>query len=215
MTVRILIADDHELMREGLRTMLQKEPDFQIVGEAANGTEALQLTIDLEPDILVLDIAMPDINGIEVTEHLIEKGTSSRILALSMHSEKGFVSGMFAKGASGYILKDSALRELVKAIRTVVSGRRYLSPKLVEVVLDDISTPGEQADKSGTEVLTPREIEILKLIAEGNTSKEIAYSLDLSVRTVDAHRQQIMKKTGLNSIADLTKLAIREGLTKL
>ena len=209
------MVDDHELVRQGIRALLERHPGFEIIGEAGDGQSAVQLAIELEPDVVVLDIELPDIDGMEVTRQIVAKNSSAKILALSRHSERGIVSKTFACGALGYILKDSALEELIKAIETVVSEEKYLSPSLIDVVLDDHGAYIPSTREADISKLTPREREILKFIAEGYSSKEIAFTLNLSAKTVDAHRYQIMNKLDIHNIADLTRFAIREGLVDL
>ena len=215
MSTTILLVDDHRMMREGLRLILDQESDFQVVGEAADGRVALELSGTLQPDIVVMDIGMPDLNGIEATRKIREKCPRAQIVALSTYSDKRYVLGMLEAGASGYVLKSAAAEELVRAIQQVVRGEKYLSPDLTGTVVHEyvqrMLTPGTTSGQ----ILGPREREVLQLIAEGKTSKEIAAQLYISVKTVDMHRQNIMNKLELHSVAELTKYAIREGLTRL
>ena len=215
MSIRILVVDDHALVREGLTSLLKKQADFKVVGEAGDGVEAIQLAETLEPDIIVLDVGMPGMDGIETARRILKSCPGTHILALSMHGEQDFVTTMFAVGANGYILKDSAFKELVNAIRTVIDGQKYISPEMVEVVLESLGTGPPAAYTSKLERLTVRETEILTLIAEGYNSKEIGGKLNISAKTVDTHRQQVMKKLKLFNVADLTKFAIKERLIKL
>jgi len=215
MSVKILLVDDHELIRQGIRALLERHPGFEIIGEAGDGRSAVQQAIELKPDVIVLDIELPDIDGIEVTRQIVDNNSPAKILALSIHSERGIVSKTFACGALGYILKDSALEELIKAIETVVSEEKYLSPSLIDVVLNDHEANIPSTRKADTSKLTPRELEILKFIAEGYSSKEIAFTLNLSAKTVDAHRHTIMSKLDIHNIADLTRFAVRERLVDL
>lgn len=210
MSITIVLADDHEIVLEGLHSLLAAEEGFEVVGEAKRGVEALELVRKLQPDILVLDIGMPDLDGIEVAEQIRTENHPTKILALSMHSERDYVVEMFRAGARGYLLKESALIELLKAIKTVHEGKRYLSDELINIVVQDIPSQEESALSK----LTEREKEILQLILDGRSSKEIAFELNLSSKTVDGHRQHIMKKLKMENMIELTKFAIREGLIK-
>jgi DNA-binding NarL/FixJ family response regulator len=216
MTIRVLIADDHKIMLAGLRSLLEKQTDIEVVGEADNGRKAVQMAHEKKPDVVVMDVSMPDLNGIEATTQISESLPETRVIALSMHSDKRFVMGMLRAGASGYLLKDCASQELANAILQVATGKKYLSPEITGVVLGDIlqgGSPGEVA--TATSQLSPREREVLQLIAEGWSTKQAASHLYVSVKTIETHRRQIMKKLDLHSIADLTKYAIREGLTSI
>ena len=216
MSIRVLIADDHKIMLAGLRSLLEKQTDIEVVGEADNGRKAVQLAQEKKPDVVVMDVSMPDLNGIEATTQISESLPETRVIALSMHSDKRFVMGMLRAGASGYLLKDCASQELANAILQVAGGKKYLSPEITGVVLGDIlqgGSPGEVATVASQ--ISPREREVLQLIAEGWSTKQIASHLYVSVKTIETHRRQIMKKLDLHSIADLTKYAIREGLTSI
>jgi DNA-binding NarL/FixJ family response regulator len=197
MATRILLADDHKIMRDGLRVLLDKESGMDVIGEAETGQQAVRLVDELNPDVIVMDIGMPDLNGIEATRHITSGNQAVRILALSMHSDRRYVTEMLRAGACGYLLKDSAFNELALAIRTVMSGRTYLSPDIAGVVVDECRKPAGSQDESPFSILTEREREVLQQLAEGNTTKEIAGKLDL------------------HSVAELTKYAIREGITSL
>ncbi len=213
--LRILLADDHKIMREGLRHLLEKQEDMQIVAEAGDGRTAVRLVREHPPDLVVMDTVMPDLNGIEATRQIIADNPSVRIIALSMHSDRQFVIEMLKAGASGYMLKDCAFEELVNGIRSVMKDEIYLSPKISTVLLKEYMQ-GMSKDKTSVFLtLTNREREVLQLIAEGKTTKEIAFSLHVSVKTIETHRHQIMRKLKISSIAGLTKYAIREGLTSL
>jgi NarL family two-component system response regulator LiaR len=211
--IRIVIADDHQLIREGLRGLLDREPDMEVVGEAQDGRAALGLVADLSPEVVIMDVAMPDLNGIEATRKVIAAFPAIRVIALSMHSDKRFVAGMLKAGASGYLLKDCAFSELASAVRTVAAGKVYLSPGIAGLVAEEFA--GRFAPDRPALPLTDREREVLQLIAEGQATKRIAARLGLSVKTVETHRRQMMDKLGLHSVAELTKYAIREGLTSL
>jgi DNA-binding NarL/FixJ family response regulator len=215
MTIRIILADDHKIMREGLRALLEKQEDFEVAAEAENGLDAVQLAKKLRPHIVIMDIGMPGLNGIEATRQVTADVLTTKVIALSMHSDKRFVIEMLKAGVSAYLLKDSASEELVSAIRTVLAGKPYLSPQITDVVLKDYLSTLSKEEPSAFTLLTPREREVLQLIAEGRTTKQIATALFVSVKTVDTHRQQLMEKLDLRSVAELTKYAIREGLTSL
>jgi DNA-binding NarL/FixJ family response regulator len=214
-TIKVLLADDHKIVRDGLRTLLEKNSDIVVAGEAEDGREALQMAQKLLPDVVVMDIAMPDLNGIEATRQILADRSAVRIVALSMHSDKRFVSEMLKAGASGYLLKDCAFEELITAIRTVMKGKIYLSPEIAGVVIGDYIKKDAKADSSVFSLLSDREREVLQLMAEGKTTKEVASYLHVSVKTVETHRTNIMTKLDIHSIAELTKYAIREGLTSL
>ncbi len=215
MKIKILLADDHKIVRDGLRALIEKFPDMQVVAEAADGRTAVRLAKELIPDIAIMDISMPDLNGIEAARQISAEAPHVKILTLSMHSDARYVKNLFTAGASGYLLKECAFDELVNAIRTVMGNQVYLSPRVTHVVLSEYLSKQPIAEASVFSVLTAREREVLQLMAEGKTTKEIAYSLGLSVKTVEAHRQKIMEKSNIHSIAELTKYAIREGLTSL
>ena len=215
MSVRVLLADDHRIVREGLRALLEKEPDMEVVAEADNGRTAVELAREVKPDVILMDLTMPQLNGIEATRKVLAGDKGIKVLALSMHSDKRFVIGVLGAGASGYLLKDCALEELIRAIRTVVADQTYLSPGIAGVVVEDYIQHLPSTDSSTMSALTAREREVLQLIAEGRALKEIAFTLNLSVKTIETHRKQIMKRLGIHSEAELTKYAIREGLTSL
>jgi DNA-binding NarL/FixJ family response regulator len=217
MSIRVLIADDHKIMLAGLRSLLEKQTDIEVVGEADNGRKAVQMAQEKKPDVIVMDVSMPDLNGIEATKQIIESLPETRVIALSMHSDKRFVMGMLRAGASGYLLKDCASQELANAIVQVAGGKKYLSPEITGVVIDDFLLGGGSSEEVATAAsqLSPREREVLQLIAEGWSTKQIASHLYVSIKTIETHRRQIMKKLDLHSIADLTKYAIREGLTSI
>jgi DNA-binding NarL/FixJ family response regulator len=213
--IKVMLVDDHSIVREGIRILLEKFPDISVLAEADNGRSALELIAQLAPDVVLMDISMPGMNGIEATQRIVADHPMVRVLMLSMHKDKRFVSQAFRAGAKGYLLKDCASAELVKAVRAVACGEVYVCSGVIEVVMDDyikrIPESFEQADAA----LTSREREVLQLIAEGNNAKNIAYLLKINVKTVDTHRQQIMKKLKLFSIAELTKYAIREGVASV
>ncbi|MAE60881.1 MAG: DNA-binding response regulator [Planctomycetaceae bacterium] len=215
MSHRIVLADDHKIIRDGLRSLLEQNVGFKVVAEADNGRAAVELARDLRPDLVIMDIGMPDLNGIEATRQIVADCPRTKVLALSMHARAQFVGRMLEAGASGYLLKDSAFEELVEAIRTVLANRAYLSKEITGVVIDDyIQRRADQRDTVDV-TLTPREREILQLLAEGRSTKETAAELHVSIKTVETHRQHIMDKLGIHNIAGLTKFAIQEGLTEL
>jgi len=215
MTIRVLIADDHTIMRAGLRSLLEKEDQIEVVAEAENGRRAVQLAVEHEPDVVVMDVSMPDLNGIEATSQVLESLPEAKVIALSMHTDKRFVMGMLRAGASGYLLKDCASQELASAIVSVASNKKYLSPDIAGVVIEDSLYGLQQEGETVSSLLSAREREVLQLIAEGWSTKQIAAHLYVSVKTVETHRRQIMKKLDLHNIAELTKYAIREGLTSV
>jgi two-component system response regulator NreC len=215
MTIRVLIADDHTIMRAGLRSLLEKEDQIEVVAEAENGRRAVQLAVEHEPDVVVMDVSMPDLNGIEATSQVLESLPEAKVIALSMHTDKRFVMGMLRAGASGYLLKDCASQELANAIVSVASNKKYLSPDIAGVVIEDSLYGVQQEGETVSSLLSAREREVLQLIAEGWSTKQLAAHLYVSVKTIETHRRQIMKKLDLHNIAELTKYAIREGLTSV
>ena len=232
--MKVLLADDHRIVREGLRSLLEAQEDITVVGEADNGRVALQMAAESEPDVVVMDVAMPQLNGIEATRRLMNDQPDTKVVALSMHADRRYVAEALKAGASAYLLKDGAFEELVTAIRAVVANKVYLSPRVAGVVVDDYvrRLPGDKSDGNGDgsgadgngragdgssafQKLTVREREVLQLMAEGYATKEIATRLHVSVKTVETHRRQLMEKLQLYSVAEVTKYAIREGLTSL
>jgi two-component system response regulator NreC len=214
-TIRIILADDHKITREGLINMLESKPDMEVIAEAKNGREAVELARELRPDVVVMDVTMPDLNGIDATRKIIRNSRYVKVIGLSMHSDKRFVRGMIEAGASGYLLKDCAFEELVRAIQAVVYDQAYLSPGIVTVMLTELFHQRSGKDDPDPSRLTCREREILQLIAEGFSTREIGRRLGVSIKTVETHRRQVMEKAGARSIAGLTKFAIKEGLTTL
>jgi len=214
MSIRILLADDHRIMRQGLRALIEAEAGMEVVAEADNGRVAVHLAEELKPDIVVMDVAMPDLNGIEATGRIV-KGGGVKVIGLSVHADRQFVTRMLEAGASGYLLKDCAFEELATAIRTVTANKTYLSPQVAGVVVSSYLRSARTGPASHAEALTAREREVLQLIAEGKTTKELARRLSVSVKTAETHRRNIMAKLKVHSIAQLTKYALREGLTSL
>jgi DNA-binding NarL/FixJ family response regulator len=213
--MKVLLADDHKIVRDGLRNLLEKHADIMVAGEAEDGREALHLARKLSPDVVVMDIAMPDLNGIEATRQILAELPDIKVVALSMHSDKRFVAEMLKAGASAYLLKDCAFEELITAIRTIMKDKIYLSPGIAGVVIEDYIRKDSRAESSVFSLLSDREREVLQLMAEGKTTKEMAAHLHVSIKTVETHRTNIMTKLNIHSIAELTKYAIREGLTSL
>jgi two-component system response regulator NreC len=213
--MKILLADDHKLMREGLRMLLENLHGMTIVGEAGDGISAVRMARKLKPDLVLMDIAMPDLNGIEATRRIMTESPGVKVVALSMHADMRFMKHMFAAGAAGYVLKGSAFEEVAAAIKTVAAGRIYISPHITDQVLAEyvkqLTTPSAGAESP----LSGREREVLQMLAEGKSSRKVAERLHVSVTTVDTHRKHIMDKLGFRSIAELTKYAVREGLTSL
>ena len=215
MNIKIVVVDEHKILREGLSTLIDKQPDMEIIGEATDGREALQLMEELKPDLILMDVTMPNLNGIEATRKIKSKNPNIEIIALSLHSDRRYVLGMIDAGASGYLLKECAFEELVRAINTVMAKKKYLSPGISDILVAEYFKKTEQDKPTIYSKLTPREREILQLIAEGKNTKEIANYLFISVKTVETHRRHIKKKLKVDSVAELTKIAIREGLTIL
>jgi DNA-binding NarL/FixJ family response regulator len=214
-SLNVLLADDHRILRQGLRSLLEKEPDLRVTAEADNGRDAVASLESANFDLAIMDISMPGLNGIEAARKLLAISPSLRIIGLSMHTDRRFVSEMLKAGAVGFVSKDSAFEELVQAIRTVLSGKVYLSPAVAGVVIDDYIRRAEPGERNVFSSLTAREREVLQLMSEGRNTKQIAMDLHVSIKTVETHRRQIMEKLDLYSLAELTKYAIREGLTTL
>jgi len=213
MSTRIFLADDHEVMREGLCALLRKYPEIEVVGQAADGRSTIKMVRELLPDIVIMDIGMPNLNGVEATRRIVHEFPNIKVMALSTHSDRLMVAKMLEAGASGYMLKESAFSELINGINAIEQNKTYLCPQVANVVLNDYVNLLSDPKRVKGDVLTKREREVLQLVAEGLTSKAIAAELNVSVKTIDSHREHIMKKLGIRSIARLTKYAIRGGLT--
>jgi two-component system, NarL family, response regulator NreC len=213
MAIRVLLVDDHAVVRDGLRFLLEAQGDIEVVGSAANGREALQRTRELKPDVVVMDIAMPELNGTEATLQIHEMSPETQVLMLSMHSTAEHIFRALQAGAQGYLLKQSAGPEVVAAVRTVHAGRRYLSQKIAETVIDDYIRERHRA--SPLESLSPRERQILQLIVEGKSSADTAKALFPSPKTVETYRSRMMHKLGVNDFSGLVRFAIQHGLTPL
>lgn len=209
--IKIILVDDHKLLRDGLKNIIEKKSNMHIIGEASDGREAIKICSKLLPNVLVIDVAMPGLNGIEAARQIHKVNPNIKIIGLSMHSSKQFIQGMFRAGAFGYLLKDGDADELITAITTVMRDKKYLSKDINQEFLT-LLKKGESLEKAQ---LSSREKEVLQLIAEGNSSKKIGDILFLSSKTVDVHRNNIMKKTDLYTISELTKYAIQKGLTTL
>lgn len=215
MKVRILLADDHKVFREGLRSLIEQQEDLEVVGDAETGRVAVNKTFQLKPDIVIMDIAMPDLNGIEATSQIRARVPETKVIALSMHSDKRFVSGMFHAGARGYLLKANAFDEVVHAVRSIITNRHYVSRDIADTIIGDYVNQATQAAPENRTVLSPREREVLQLLAEGHSTKDVAELLHVSTNTIDSHRAHIMTKLNIRTFADLVKYAIREGFTSL
>jgi DNA-binding NarL/FixJ family response regulator len=214
MNLKVLLSDDHKIVREGLKNLLYKNPAIEIVAESENGRETVELALKLHPDIVIMDITMPELNGIEAARQIVKNLPDTKVIALTMHSERQFVLEMLKAGASAYLLKDCAFDELLNAIAAVTTGKVYISPSIAHIVVGSISS-AEDSTANSFKLLTDREREILQLLSEGKSTKEIAYLLSISVKTVETYRQQVMNKLKIFNIAELTKYAIREGITSV
>ncbi|MGA2020751.1 MAG: response regulator transcription factor [Candidatus Sulfotelmatobacter sp.] len=213
--LRILIADDHEVAREGIRSLLEAHPGWQVCAEAKDGREAVDLANQLDPDVLLLDIGMPNLNGLDATRQILATKPEARILILTIHDSEQAVREGLAAGAQGFLLKSDAGRDLVAAVEALQNRRTFFTPKVAQIMLDGYLRPNEERDTSGQHILTPREREVIQLVAEGKTTKEIASALKLSVKTAETHRTNLMRKLDLHSIANLTLYAVRNGIVQI
>ena len=209
----IVVADDHKIVREGLVKLLEARPDFTVIGEASDGEEAVQMVLEKQPDVVIMDIWMPRLSGIDATRRIGKRGSQAKILVLSMHESRTYVEEVLRAGASGYIVKNSASSDLLQAIDAVRAGASYLSPAITQQVVDAIARPGDSSP-SGVAMLTDREREVLQLIAEGLSSKEIANMLGVSLKTIDSHRSNLMEKLDIHKVSGLVRFAIRVGLVQ-
>lgn len=213
MSTRIVLVDDHQIVRVGLKSLLARETDFQVVGEAGDGREALAVIAELTPDVVIMDIAMPGLNGIDATIRVRAEHPQVKVIVLSMHLERAYIVETLRSGASGYLLKERAVDELVQAIRAVSAGRKYLSPGVTDIVLQGYLEADIELPDSAFSQLTEREREVLQFIAEGTSIKEIAELLHLSPKTIETHKGRIMERLNIRTVAGLTRYAIRHGLT--
>jgi DNA-binding NarL/FixJ family response regulator len=215
MTTRILLADDHTMMRDGLRAVIEREDGLSIVGEARNGMETVEQARSKAPHLIVMDVGMPDLNGIEATRQILAERPHTRVVALSVHADRRYVAEMLRAGASGYLLKRSAAEELIRAIRSVMKGQTYLSPEVAGGVVETFLGEGQGApqDRDAFSELTARERQVLQVLAEGLSTKAIADRLGIGVKTVETHRRNLALKLHLHSVAELTKYAVRQGIT--
>jgi DNA-binding NarL/FixJ family response regulator len=215
MSIKILIADDHGVVRQGLRSLLEQQPDMEVVGEAEDGRKALELVRKIQPDIVIMDVSMPNLNGVGATSQILHEFPNIKVIALSMHSNTIYVGDMIKAGASGYVLKECLFGELVEAVRVVSKGGTYLSPLVVGIVVSDYVKRLTDVGSRPLETLTDREREVLQLIGEGKSTKEIALALHVSTKAVEANRRRIMEKLHSRTVADLVRWAMLGGLTTL
>ncbi len=215
MKIKILLVDDHKILRDGICSLVKGYPDMEVVGEAADGRTALRLAEELSPDVVIMDISMPDLNGIDATRRINADHPKIKVIALSMHYDKQFVSEIFKAGASGYLLKDCAFDELEHAIRIVMDNKTYINPQIASLIVESLVTQNTTSNQKAFSLLTEREREVLQLIAEGKSTKQIASHLKVSAKTIESHRRQVMGKLNIRNVAELTKYAIREGLTSV
>lgn len=212
---KIIIADDHKIVRDGLSSLIEKQPEMELLGQAKDGRETLAMVRSKQPDVVIMDISMPILNGIDATRAILEEFPDIRIIILSMHSDKRFITGALKAGASGYLLKECAFKELRQALKAVTRGQTYLSPTIAQTVVSEFRSHLDQFHSDEEEQLTTKEREVLQLIAEGHPTREIAERLFVSIKTVEARRRRIMEKLSIKSVPGLVKYAIREGLTEL
>jgi DNA-binding NarL/FixJ family response regulator len=215
---RILIADDHDVARGGIRALLENHPDWQVCGEAKDGRETVELVAQTKPDLILLDIGMPNLNGLEATRQILATAPEALILILTMHDTDQLVREVLRAGARGFLFKSDAGRDLITAVEALQQGRTFFTTRVSQLVLNgflDRDQPGEESLERNFELLTSREREVIQLLAEGKTSKEVAVALDLSVKTAETHRTNLMRKLDLHSVADLTRYAVRNGIVQV
>lgn len=213
MAIRIILADDHTILRHGLSKSLERQDDMEVVGQAKDGRSTIEMVKELQPDVVVMDISMPDLNGVEATRRIVKENPKVKVIGLSMYSSDKYIREMFRAGASGYLLKDCPFEELVEAVRNVSTGKTFVSPSIGNVLVNKFTGKHDE-DSSAFSILSQREREVLQLLAEGKTTKQIGKHLHISPKTVEGHRLRIMSKLDIDNIAQLTKYAIREGLTQ-
>jgi two-component system response regulator NreC len=214
-SIRILLADDHKILRQGIRSLLEKQEGIEVIAETDNGRDAVKLCREYRPDVVVMDVTMSDLNGIEATRQIVSECSDVKVIGLSMHSDRQFVEGMFKAGAMGYLLKDCAFQDVVGAIRAVASKQTYLSPKIARLVVEGYLQQPSKLTPETSHLLTAREREVLQLLAEGYTRKQIAQILHLSPRTVETYYRKVKERFNIENTAELIKFALREGLTSL
>ncbi len=213
-TLRLLIADDHTLVRQGLRRILEGQPGWEVVAETGDGRDAVRLALELEPDVVLLDIAMPHLNGVEAMQQISRRASNVRVLVLSMYADEAYVTRAVRAGASGYLLKDSADADLIRAVTAVAQGKSFFSPAAARIIVDDYARPGGKGPADRFDSLSEREREVFQLVAEGYSNKEVAELLHISPATVETHRAHVMEKLDLHSTAELVLCAVRRGVIR-
>ena len=215
MTIKILLAENHHIIRQGIRALLEAQKDFEIVAEADDGRTAVKLARQHTPDVIIMDVSMPELNGIDATRQILREIDQTKVIALSMYSDKRFIKGMLEAGVSGYLLKNCVVAELISAIRSVMKGQKYLSPQILGKVVEGYLGHLSRNEADSDSPLSSREREIVQLVAEGKDSRQIAERLHISPKTVESHKRRTMEKLEIHSVAELTKFAIRQGLTSV